>query len=545
MNLSLTHASISAKAWIIWLLFAIGLITISVLNISSTNQHMRANYERGIKQIVEGAVGVVKHYHTLSTNGTLSEEEAQKQALAAINAMRFDGGNYIFGGNREGYQIATRFDEMMGTDILSLEDGNGRRFVEELYSVGKQGGGFVDYMWKSSSDPNQLILKTSYADYFHPWGWMIGAGINIKALNKDIQETQWLSFINVAVILVILSLFMVFFIRSITQPINKTVAAMRDLSVGEGDLTQRLKEEGSPELIALAKHFNRFVSSIQTIMHSISDAGSQLTQSSRCLSQSVLSVDSNLNQQKEDTDQLVGSMSEMLTAVEEIAGRTVDASDFSVEAAKQTEASKAIIQRNIEESQLLALDIGEASKVITQLATDSRNVDTVLEVIRGIAEQTNLLALNAAIEAARAGEAGRGFAVVADEVRTLSQRTQESTVEIQTIIEKLQEGAEKAVGVMNKGAEKAQNASTISASAGEALNLIVEEVHAIQGMNEQISAATEQQSLTVNCINQNVASLNDSSISLSSESSQLSSSSEELNQISEDLMVTIQRFKLH
>lgn len=320
---------------------------------------------------------------------------------------------------------------------------------------------------------------------------------------------------------------------------------MRDLSTGEGDLTQRLTEEGGPELTALAKHFNRFVISIQTIIHNISDAGSQLTHSSRCLSQSVLSMDSNLNQQKEDTDQLVGSMGEMLTAVEEIAGRTVDATDFSVKAAKQTEASKVIIQRNIEESQLLALDIGEASKVITQLATDSRNVDTVLEVIRGIAEQTNLLALNAAIEAARAGDAGRGFAVVADEVRTLSQRTQESTIEIQTIIEKLQQGAEQAVGVMNQGAEKAQNASKISESAGEALNLIVEEVHAIQGMNQQISAATEQQSLTVNSINQNVASLNDSSISLSTESNQMSSSSEELNQISEDLMVTIQRFKLH
>lgn len=245
MNLSLTYASISTKAWSIWLLFAIGLISIAVLNISSTNQHMRANYERGVKQIVEGAVGVVNYYHALSSNGTLSEEEAQKQALAAINAMRFDGGNYIFAGNKEGYQIATRFDEMMGTDILSLKDGNGRRFVEELYSVGKQGGGFVDYMWKSSSDPNQLILKTSYADYFHPWGWMIGAGINIKALNQDIQASQWLTFVNVAVILAILSLLMAYFIRSITLPITKTVAAMRDLSTGDGDLTQRLKEEAA------------------------------------------------------------------------------------------------------------------------------------------------------------------------------------------------------------------------------------------------------------------------------------------------------------
>ncbi|BDU37530.1 putative Methyl-accepting chemotaxis protein [Vibrio nigripulchritudo MADA3029] len=544
MNFSFKNASISSRARMILVLFAIGLIANSLLDASKTKTHMRANYERGVQQIVEGAVGVLGYYHEQSVNGALSKDEAQRLSLEAISAMRFDNGNYIFVADKDGIQLASGLKRLLGTNILPLKDGNGKLFVEELYATGKQGGGFVDYMWKTSPDATELSPKTSYADYFHPWGWMIGTGINMDALEKDIQESQMISLMNAGMVLVILSALIVYFVRSITEPINSTVSAMKDLSSGEGDLTQRLKEEGSQELIELAQYFNRFVSSIQDIMRGVSDAGTQLAASANQLSSSVSSVDVNLNQQQSDTEQLAGAMSEMLTAVEEVAGRTVDASDFSVKAAKQTEESLDIIQRNIRESQLLAEDIGEASQVISQLATDSRNVDTVLEVIRGIAEQTNLLALNAAIEAARAGEAGRGFAVVADEVRTLSLRTQESTIEIQTIIEKLQAGAEQAVGVMRKGADKATNTSEISSSAGDALNEIAQEVHAIQGMNQQISAATEEQTLTVNSINQNVSSLNDGSTSLASESTQMAAASEELSQVSEDMMRMINRFKL-
>lgn len=544
MNFSLKNAPISMRAWMILVLFAVGLIANSLLDASATKKHMRANYERGVQQIVEGAVGVLNYYHAQSLNGSMSTEEAQRLSLESISAMRFDNGNYIFVADKDGIQLASGLKRLLGTNILPLKDGNGKLFVEELYSTGKQGGGFVDYMWKTSPDATELSPKTSYADYFHEWGWMIGTGINMSSLERDIQQSQIISMTNAGMILIVLSALIAYFVKTITTPINKTVAAMRDLSSGEGDLTQRLKEEGSQELIELAQYFNRFVGSIQEIMRSVSDAGTQLAASANQLSSSVSSVDVNLNQQQSDTSQLAGAMSEMLTAVEEVAGRTVDASDYSVKAAKQTEQSLVIIQRNICESQLLAEDIGEASQVISQLATDSRNVDTVLEVIRGIAEQTNLLALNAAIEAARAGEAGRGFAVVADEVRTLSLRTQESTIEIQTIIEKLQEGAEQAVGVMSKGAKKATNTSEISSSAGDALNEIAQEVHAIQGMNQQISAATEEQTVTVNSINQNVSSLNDGSNSLASESTQMAAASEELSQVSEDMMRMINRFKL-
>lgn len=545
MARSFSKISIASRAWMILALFAVGLIANTVLDAYKTRTHMRENYEKGVVQLVESAVGLIKHYHSLYQQGTLSEEDAKQQALTAVSAMRFDNGNYVFIGDKSGVQLASGVKALIGKNILGLKDPTGKAFVQELYDAANRGGDFVDYKWANSKNKQQLDPKTSYAAKFQPWQWTVGSGLNMEALQADIKRSELLSMGNAAAILIGLSLIVAFFIRSITKPLNHTVRAMKDLSMGEGDLTQRLEEEGSIELIELARYFNQFVTSIQGIMRNVSDAGQRLATSSAQMASSSRSVDASLNQQKLDAEQLATAMTQMLANVEEVTGRTVEATDSTTQAAKESEDSQLIIQRNITEAQMLAQDINEAGEVIARLAEDSRNVDTVLEVIRGIAEQTNLLALNAAIEAARAGEAGRGFAVVADEVRTLSQRTQESTTEIQTIVEKLQAAAEEAVGVMQRGAEKADSASNTSASAGEALTNITNEVIAIQNMNHYIAASSEEQSTTVGSINLNVMSLRDMTSTVASESAQMANASDDLNQVSDDMMKMINRFKIH
>ncbi|MGR5145395.1 methyl-accepting chemotaxis protein [Photobacterium alginatilyticum] len=544
MKNKLSSVTIATRVWVILALFAVGLVTSTLINAAKTREHMRENYERGVATLVESAVGIVEHYHGLSVSGALTEPQAKEAALEAIAAMRFDNGNYIFVGDNQGVQLTSGVPSLVGKNTLGLKDPNGFSFVRELYVQGRNGGGFVDYVWTNSHDKELLEPKTSYAVEFGPWQWLVGSGMNMEALQADIHRSEVVSMVNAAIILAVLSLIVTFFIRSITSPLKRTVNAMEALSKGEGDLTQRLEEEGTRELIDLARHFNQFVCSIQSIMQNISVVGEQVSTSAHQMSSSINTVDDNLNQQQNDVEQLAAAMTEMLATVEEVSRRTVEANDSSISAAKETQGSMAIINNNISEANLLAEDIGRASEVVDQLAADSRNVDTVLEVIRGIAEQTNLLALNAAIEAARAGEAGRGFAVVADEVRTLSQRTQESTLEIQNIVEKLQSGAENAVKVMSKGAEKAENASKISASAGDALNTINDEVQVIQDMSQHIATATEEQNLTVNDINRNVVSLKDMSMSVSQESAQMASASEELSQVSVDLMRMINRFKI-
>lgn len=536
--------SIATRAWMILGLFAIGLLANTLMDAAKMREHLRSSYEKGVTLLVESAVGVMTHYHELSQQGTLSEDEAKRQALAAVSAMRFDNGNYVFVGDKDGIAIANGVKKLIGKKITGLKDPTGHLFVQDLYDKARAGGGFVDYKWPNAQNKDQLDPKTSYATYFAPWQWTVGSGLNMDALQADISTSEFKSILNAAVILVVLSLILAFFIRSITKPLNHTVRAMKDLSQGEGDLTQRLKEEGSAELVALAKYFNHFVSSIQGIMQEVSRSAERLATSASQMAASTSSVDESLNQQKSDAEQLASAMLQMLASVDEVTSRTVRATDSSVQAATEAQSSQKIIQRNIAEASMLSEDIGRAGEVIAKLAEDSRNVDTVLEVIRGIAEQTNLLALNAAIEAARAGEAGRGFAVVADEVRTLSQRTQESTTEIQTIVEKLQSAAEQAVSVMNAGADKAVTAANTSASAGQALETISDEVSAIQRMNQEIAAASEEQSATVSNINRNVMSLRDLTASVAAESTQMAQASHELQNVAQKMIGMINRFKV-
>ena len=543
MNKWIAEVSIAVRAWTILSLFALGLIANTYLNIEQSRQHMRENYERGVVTIVESAKGVVAHYYQLYVSGQLTEKEAQTQALQAVSAMRFDGDNYIFIGDKQGVQLATGVSSLLGKNIMNLQDSTGSYFVQKLYRAASSGGAFVDYNWRNP-DKGITDPKTSYAMQFQPWEWMIGSGMNMVALQAVTERSEVASMGYAAGILVLLSLVIAFFIKTITSPLKRSVKAMENLSKGEGDLTQRLPEEGSIELILLARHFNQFVASVQGIMLNITDAGSQVSSAASQLSTSVHHIDDSLNQQQMDVDMLATAMTEMLATVEEVAGRTVEANDASRLAAEETNKSHVIIGQNVEEANRLADQIQSASDVVSQLAADARNVDTVLEVIRGVAEQTNLLALNAAIEAARAGEQGRGFAVVADEVRSLSLRTHESTLEIQSIVEKLQVGAENIVSVMDQGSEQASNASNLSTRAGNALNRINQEVHTIEEMNQHIATAAEEQTVTVNDINRNVTSLSDMASTVSEESAQMACSSKELRHVSDDLMKMINRFKL-
>ncbi|NOH81049.1 methyl-accepting chemotaxis protein [Vibrio sp. RE86] len=540
---TLKDVSIAARAWSILGLFAVGLLANTLLNIDKSRQHMRENYERSVQSMVESAVGIAKHFHQQSESGAMSKAVAQARALEAITAMRFDGDNYIFVGDKEGVQLATGVLSLLGSNIMDLQDSNGQYFVKELYRVANSGGGFVNYHWENP-DKETLDPKTSYAVTYKPWDWMIGSGMNMVALQAMTQRSELTSLTYATGILILLSIVVGYFIKTITSPLKRTLRAMQTLSKGEGDLTQRLPEEGSKELIHLARFFNQFVASIQSIMMNINDAGLQVSASASQLSHSVHHIDDSLNQQQNDVDMLATAMTEMLATVEEVANRTAEANEASRHAANETQKSHSIIQNNVAESNELAEQLSEARLVVQKLASDANNVDTVLEVIRGVAEQTNLLALNAAIEAARAGEQGRGFAVVADEVRTLSQRTQESTLEIQSIVELLQTGSANVVEVMTQGTDRASSASSLSSQAGETLNVINQEVHRIEEMAQHIATAAEQQTVTVNDINRNVVSLSDMATSVSSESAQMASSGKELKRVSENLMEMINRFKL-
>ena len=352
-----------------------------------------------------------------------------------------------------------------------------------------------------------------------------------------------LSIICQVVVAILIAGLAYFILQKLFMPLQSAVSAMLNIGEGEGDLTKRLVEKGNNELSALARGFNLFSSHVQNVIVELTKHIEQISSSSSELSATAVSTDNALVQQQQGIEQVLVSLEQILPAVQEVAmnaSRGVEQAALSDRAANSGLSVVAEVNSNIG---LLEADIENASVVINKLANDTDEIGSVLDVIRGIADQTNLLALNAAIEAARAGEQGRGFAVVADEVRTLAQRTQDSTAEIQQMIEKLQLGAKDAVDVMGYSKQRTEACVENSRQAGESLAEITQAVAAISDISQQIAAATEEQNATIANIRLNVDNINQQVESTASASQQTSSTSAYTFELTGQIKTLIQQFK--
>ena len=337
-------------------------------------------------------------------------------------------------------------------------------------------------------------------------------GVLEVAMDRSYYAAAIVSQRNEAAIIGVLALLIgVFFsfvlTRTISKPICDVVIALNDIAAGEGDLTQRLNEDGNNEIARLGKAFNKFVVKIQKVIVEVTKSTETLSLSADEMSSIAQSTRMSVDQQKEGIEQVAAATNEMSASVQEVATNTSDAAHSAMEADEQAKQINIIVDDTVASVSRLSGEVERIGSVINELQNQTQNIDTVLDVIKGIAEQTNLLALNAAIEAARAGEQGRGFAVVADEVRTLASRTQDSTQEIQEIIESLQSGANSAVSAVKTGSEEAEATLKKAAEAGTALVTITRSIESISGMNTQIATSAQEQSAVANEINQNISSI--------------------------------------
>jgi len=390
-----------------------------------------------------------------------------------------------------------------------------------------------------------------YAVYLHDVKDFSGNPIGV--IEIALERSEYLSAIahiqNIILILGVIALvgglLIAWFISAgITRPLKYAVNAMEDIAQGEGDLTRRLSEEGKDEISQLSAAFNHFAEKIRQIIQQVLLSSGQLSTSASEMSVITQETSAGIQHQQTETDQLATAMNEMTATVQEVASNAAHAAESARNANSSTSEGQQVVNRVINSINSLAQDINQSSSVISQLETESDNIGSVLDVIRGIAEQTNLLALNAAIEAARAGEQGRGFAVVADEVRTLASRTQQSTEEIQTMIQKLQQGAQEAVAVMENSNNKTNNSVNTAAEAGEALNTISSAVNNITDMNLQIASAAEEQGAASEEINRNVININDIAQQTTERSQQTAEASEKLARLSGELQALVMQFKV-
>ncbi len=332
--------------------------------------------------------------------------------------------------------------------------------------------------------------------------------------------------------------------RMITKPLHDTVVAMKDVAQGDGDLTMRLKVNGRDEIGQLAESFNVFIGKIQEVIREVTASTSQLSAAAEEMSMITSETRNGVQRQQSETALVATAINEMSSTVHEVANSAATAASAASQADGQTDQGKQIVSSTMSSISMLAAEVEKAANVVNQLEKDSEGIGSVLEVIRGIAEQTNLLALNAAIEAARAGEQGRGFAVVADEVRSLASRTQESTQEIQDMIERLQKGAHDAVSAMQSGKEQATQTVDKAAQAEASLNEISAAVAQINEMNAHIAEASRQQGEVVEEVNKNIVNITQVAEDSAKGADQLSTASEEMASLAVNLESQVSHFKI-
>ena len=371
-------------------------------------------------------------------------------------------------------------------------------------------------------------------------------GQNVVGLATDARSSAQSS-LYVAVAIVVLMLIVVLWLASViirnikvaVVDVNRTLMAL-----STRDLTARTRYIGKDEFGEISRNLDNMAHQISEVISEIGSATAQVATAAEQSSAVALQTNQNVAQQRQGTDQVATAISEMSATVKDVARSTTDAAEMSQRVNSSTVQGKTEIDNTIGLIQELSVQAEETSRIIDELKGESNSISSVLDVIRGVADQTNLLALNAAIEAARAGEQGRGFAVVADEVRNLAKKTQDSTVSIQKMIANLQSGSERAAASMQETLGKAQEGASNVVRAGELLEEIAEGIATISDRNIQVASAAEEQSLVAEEIHRNVDDINSLVIQVSAGAEQTAVTSRELARLAEQQQGLVGRFKV-